>query len=395
MKKINKRTTIHLFVNHYCVYLVLSLVFIIGLKVKISLPDDGLIIENITDPNQSWIFKTSELLYFWRDPYYLNIIIVVTINRSRNHSTRPYSASIFRLRGGTDSAQLFLQQAQQFFSNLSTLANNTSNSIRNKSVEKIARLDSHNASSNNNNKTKSKSLSTITEQRSTLPKTNNDRHQSPQTTGIRRVTRAEFDPGKTTAAIHSIDQISNHRTSSETTSSTDSQTTNTTREVLSYTKKLNDDDDDDKMITISNNLSVDQVVELMRELKELRNEIASLKLAKKFSPVTRSMSTSPLAASTEYTKKNHDSSTTTSSPSFPDATSQSEMDAETQTDSSLTNQRRRQILRKNKKTMIGSGGVSILAKKKPLQSTARNGRRTYSNSSTNTVSDQEGMDHEI
>jgi hypothetical protein len=359
--------------------------------VKISLPDDGLIIENIPDPSQSWIFKTSELLYFWRDPYYLNIIIVVTINRSRNHSNRPYSASIFRLRGGTDSAQLFLQQAQQFFSNLSTLTNNTSKSIRNKSVEKITRLDNPNSSSNNNNnhnhnhKSKSKSLSTINEQLSIQTKTHND-----QTPGIRRVTRAEFDPGKTTAAIHSIDQIPNHRTVSETASSTDSQTTNTTREVLSYTKKMNDDDDD-KMTTISNNLSVDQVVELMRELKELRNEIASLKLAKKIAPVTRSMSTSPL---TVQSKQIHDLSTTptTSSPSFPDITSQSEMDAETQTDSSLNNQRRRQILRKNKKTMIGSGGVSILNKKKTPQPTARNGRRTFSNSSTNTVSDQEGID---
>ncbi len=153
------------------------------------------------------------------------------------------------------------------------------------------------------------------------------------------------------------------------------------------------DDDDDKMTTISNNLSAEQVYELMRELKELRNEIASLKLAKKISPVTRSMSTSPLAV---QSKKILDSSTTptTSSPSFPDVTSQSEIDAETQTDSSLTN-RRRQILRKNKKTMIGSGGVSYLNKKKttPQPTTARNGRRTLSNSSTNTLSEQEGIDH--
>lgn len=345
-----------------------------GLKVKISLPDDGLIIENITDPNQSWIFKTSELLYFWRDPHYLNVIVVVTINRAQNQYNRPYSASIFRLRGGTDSAQLFLQQAQQFFSNLQTLVNNSSNlskSTRNKSAEKTLRTD--NSISSSTNKTKSLALSTINEQMSNTIKANPDQ----QPNNIRRVTRAEFDPGKI-VGIHSVE----HRTYSETASSTDSQTNNSTR-------KLNEDDDD-RFTTVSNNLSMDQVAELMRELKELRNEIATLKLGKKPLASTRSMSTSPLTISPENVKRTNDSSASTSSPSFQEATSQSEVDAETQTDYSFVSHRRRQTPRKNKKTMIGSGGVSNIVKKKPSPSTPRNGRRTFSNSSTNTVSDQEG-----
>lgn len=350
----------------------------IGLKVKISLPDDGLIIENMTDPNQSWIFKTSELLYFWRDPFYLNVIVVVTINRAHNQYNRPYSASIFRLRGGTDSAQLFLQQAQQFFSNLQTLVNNSSNSSkssRNKSAEKIVRTENSSSSSNNNdnNKIKPTVISKIHEQSSietkSIPETNS--------TNIRRVTRAEFDPGKT-VGIHSVD----HRTYSETASSTDSQMNHSTRK--------SNDDDDDKLTTVSNNLSIDQVAELMRELKELRNEIATLKLGKKYTPSTRSMSTSPLSVSPENLRRNNDSSVSTTSPSFQEATSQSEIDAETQTDYSFVSHRRRQTSRKNKKTMIGSGGVSHFIKKKTSSSTSRNGRRTYSNSSTNTVSDQEG-----
>jgi hypothetical protein len=84
-----------------------------------------------------------------------------------------------------------------------------------------------------------------------------------------------------------------------------------------------------------------------------------------------------------------DTSTTTSSPSFQDVTSQSEVDAETQTDFSTINTKRRQLSKKNKKTMIGSGGLAALNKKKTQPLTTRNGRRTFSNSSSNTVSDQE------
>jgi len=148
------------------------------------------------------------------------------------------------------------------------------------------------------------------------------------------------------------------------------------------------DDEDDKMTTSSNNLSVDQVAELMRELKELRNEIASLKLTKNNPLITNSSGIYP-----DHSKQTTDSSTRTSSPSIHDLTSQSEVDAETQTDYSLINHRRRQIIRKNKKIMIGSGGVLSLNNKKPSQSRTRNGRRTFSNSSTNTVSEQEGINY--
>ena len=382
----------------------LFLMFIaVGLKVKLSLPDDGLIIDNITDPSQSWIFKTPELLYFWRDPYYMNIIVVVTINRSRHHVNQPYSASVFRLRG-TDSAQAFLQQAQRFFVNLSgsVSASSVAKPVRYKSVDKLPRNENHSIDHNTltNHKTKTKSLSIINEQNTLTQKTSSsssNRHQSSpppvsSSATIRRVTRAEFDPGKSSTNDSKGGQT-NHRTYSDTASSIDSQTTNSTKEILSYTKKPSrsgDDEDEDKMTTISNNLSGDQIAELMRELKELRNEIASLKLEKRISHDTRSMSTSPLAGKVDRPKTVLDTTTTTSSSSFPDITSQSEVDAETQTDFSLINHRRRQLLKKNKKTMIGSGVVSSLSKKTAQQATVRNGRRTFSNSSTNTVSDQEG-----
>jgi hypothetical protein len=383
----NKQTRQYSYVSiiiHSIVYFLL-----LGLKVKIALPDDGLIIHNVTDPNQSWIFKTSELLYFWRDPYYLNIIIVITLNRSERHPKRPYSASIFRLRG-TDSAQLFLQQARQFFSNLSTLVNtsNLSNSNRNKSVESLHRISNrtNDNNSSSNNKTKPKSVLSNNERSSfSVPKTISDYHQSPKitpppitTTAIRRVTRAEFDPGKTTTTTQASDNTSNRRTYSETASSTDSHTINSIKEFISHTKKLNDDgDDDDKLTIISNNLSNDQVAELVRELKELRNEIAALKLTQNNPP-------------SESFKQTNDSSTRTSPRSIPDITSQSEVDAETQTDFSLINHRRRQTTKKNKKTMIGTGGVVQLTKKKTSPSTSRNGKRTFSNSSTNTISEHEG-----
>src|ERR1700734_4134634 len=83
------------------------------------------------DPNQSWMYKTSELLYFWRDPYYPNIVVVVTINRSYYRVTGPYSASVFRLRGN-ESVQLFIQRAQQFFAQLAApniSRNNTKTSL--------------------------------------------------------------------------------------------------------------------------------------------------------------------------------------------------------------------------------------------------------------------------
>ena len=308
----------------------------LGLKVKLSLPADGLIIDNLIDPNQSWIFKTSELLYFWRDPYYLDIIAIITKNRSR--TSRPYLASIFRLRGN-ESAQNFLQQAQTFFSNLST-----TKSIRTQSSDKLLR---------NEISTKSK----------TLPIAN----KPSETTSIRRVTRAEFDPGKTPVAI-------NHRTLSETASSIDS-----TREVISYTKKMtNNNDDDDKLTIASNQISLDQVSELMHELKNLRNEITALKLERKMPISTRTISTSPLLMYAERSNQTNDSLVTTT------ATSESDRDAETQTDFSLISHQRKQITRKNKKTMIGSSGISSMIRN-------QKGQRTISNSSSTTISDHEGQ----
>jgi len=134
------------------------------------------------------------------------------------------------------------------------------------------------------------------------------------------------------------------------------------------------------MTILSNNFSNDQVAELVRELKELRNEIASLKLANNHS----------LVIHPKYSKQTNDSSIRTSSPSNHDITSQSEVDAETQTDFSLISHRRRQTSKKNKKTMIGTSGIPPLIRKKTTQSLTRNGRRTFSNSSTNTVSEKEG-----
>lgn len=312
------------------------------------------------------------------------------MNRSRHHSYRPYSASVFRLRG-TNSSQAFVQEAQAFFSNISTspTTSNTSKSSRSKSTDKL-RTE---AKSTTNNKTKAKHLSVINEPSlsSSKKKTTSNHVASPEptttSTTIRRVTRAEFDPGKT--LINSVSKNHNHRTYSETTTSSDSQTTNSTREVLLFTETMDHVDDDDKMTTVSNNFSSEQITELMRELKELRNEIAALKLDKRIPPMTRSMSTSPLAVDDENSKQTTQSSTVTSSSSFPDTTSQSEVDAETQTDFSALNQRRRHLTRKNKKTMIGSGTIVTLKKQKMQNSNGRNGR-TFSNSSTNTISDQEG-----
>lgn len=332
-----------------------------GLKVKLSLPDDGLIIDNQTDANQSWIFKTSELLYFWRDPLYPNIIAVVTKNRSRNN--RPYSASVFRLRAN-ESAQNFLQQAQKFFSNLPTVK-----SFRAQSSDKLLRNDTltkHQYESKSSMKTKS------------LTKVN----KPPETTNIRRVTRAEFDPGKTPVST-------NQRTQSETASSIDS-----TRDIISYTKRTTHDDED-KLTTVSNAMSLDQVAELMRELKNLRNEITALKLERKLPISTRTISTSPLVVYSDKVKQTNDSSTTTSSPSFLQMLSDTEKDAETQTDFSLVSHQRKQITRKNKKTMIGTSGISSTSKNQISTTTYRKGQRTVSNSSTTTISDQEDSSSEI
>ena len=362
-----------------------------GLKVKISLPDDGLVIENTTDLSRSWIFRTSDLLYFWRDSLFLNVIVVVTINRSRHRSTRPYSASIFRLRG-TESAQSFLQQAQHYFDKLSASASTLTPTNTTAPVEKPTRPKSRPTDYNQslNGRSKTKRRTTINEPFSSSIL---DRPHSSQTTApIRLITRAEFDPGNMPAKP--IANGHHRRTYSETASSNDSNSAESAKEILSFTRKLSyedEDEEDDKMTTVSNNLSADYVADLLRELKDLRNEIAELKLEKRITPEKRSMSTSPLAIQSETHKQTRDSSnTTSSSSSFHDGTSQSEVDAETQTDFSLIAHRRRQSSRQNKRAMNGSSSISKAATRPAPPSAVEPARRPYQPTSTSTSSDHEG-----
>ena len=360
-------------------------VFRLGLKVKISLPDEGLVIDNIPDPMQSWIFKTSELLYFWRDTYYSDIIVVVTKSRSRHQPSRPFSGSLFRLRG-MESAQAFVQTAQQFFAKLSATISTSSVPKPDTAVVPRLQIRADDASSNRTRRTNRLSIHDPL----SLPITA-ERQESPQPAApIRLITRAEFDPGQ--AASQPTGNVYNRRTVSETASSTDSQPTTSTKEVLSFTRKLTDheDDGDDKMTTVSTQLPGESVSVLMRELKELRNEIAALKVDKRMSPSTRSMSTSPMGMYQKESKKMMDSSTITSSPTFVDTASQSEVDAETQTDFSLVSHRRRHLSKKNKKTMVGSGSFGASPKSKSESSSIDSSGRTLSSSSANTASEQEG-----
>ena len=276
-------------------------VLVIGLKVILSLPDEGLIIDNIPDPNQSWMYKRSELLYFWHDSNYLDLIVIITINRSGYHTNVPFSASIFRLRGH-QSVQTFLQRAQQFFAEL--LATSLSRSNSKVSLEKSATTDD-NKKKDKKNKSKHRSTTPINEQ-SVI----NSPHPR-QTTPIRLVTRAEFDPGKTSSVSHS----NNHRTYSETTTSSDTQS-------LNLKRVDNHHNENEKTPIIANQLLNDHVAELVRELKELRNEIASLKIEPRCTPV-RSISTSPVPQFVENIKQRMNSST------------QSDVNVETQTDFSL------------------------------------------------------------
>ena len=213
------------------------------MKVTLSLPDEGFIIENVLDSNQSWMYKTSELLYFWRDSFYTNIIVVITLNRSASQQQAAFSGSIFRLRGN-DSAQLFLQRAQQFFGQLS-LSNG-----QKKSNRKQSRRHHHHH--------------------------HHHRHSKPKS--------IEPTPEKSPQP-DSIYQLANHRTYSETTTSTDSQKSNL--------NKNGNDDNDEKMTSVSNTFSNEYVLELVRELRALRSEIALLKIEQPKTP-TRSISTSPI-----------------------------------------------------------------------------------------------------
>ena len=203
---------------------------------KLSLPDEGLIVENLTDSNLSWMFKQSELLYFWPDPFYSKIIVVISYNRQT-----PYSASIFRLRGD-QSVQRFLQRAQNFFANLS----------RTSLLEKSSTIERRTTRSKRNKSERSKKST-----------------QSLRPTPIRLVTRTEFDPGQTSVE-NSISSIYHRRTYSETSDS--NPTPVTTNPTL---------------------VSAEYVADLVRELKELRQEIAALKMESRVTPV-RSTSTSPI-----------------------------------------------------------------------------------------------------
>ena len=347
-------------------------------------------IDNIADPSQSRVIKKSDLLYFWRDLYNPNIIIIVTRKRSRHHTSRPYSASVFRLRA-VESAQVFLQKAQQFFAQLST-STSTSNILNSNGhvpSEKSSRTD---RSSTSNSKTRSKTNRLSVHEPIAIPVSIDPPQSSSTITPIRRITRAEFDPGKSRVHVEEVHPppVKTRRTISETTTSSESQGTSSTKEVLSFTKKLNDndDDDDDKMTTISNYLSGENVTELLRELKELRHEIAALKIDKRTSAHTRSISTSPLL---NYSKQTRESSTTTASPSFQEMCAVAEVDAETQTDFRSTNTRRRTLMKKNKKTMIGSSTVLKLNTSTSSQISSDNVRRSTSSSSTNTGSEHEGI----
>jgi hypothetical protein len=325
------------------------------------------------------MFKAPEILYFWRDPYYTNVIVAVTSNRSRLNATGPYSASIFRIRGD-GYVQMFFQRAQEFFNQLSAVPTGLNNNNSKVLVEKSTTVDNFATADNEKNQKKKSRHHTVTSKPSPAK---SGRSFQPTTPG-HQSSRKEFDASRPRAkSRNSIFNLYNNRTNSETTLLNETRRRNSKGRHRKHEKES-------KVTSISVHLSGEHVAELMRELKELRNEIASLKLENRVSQDTRSMSTSPLAVQHEHSKKTIDTSTTTSSSSFPDVTSQSEVDAETQTDFSLINHRRRHLLKKNKKTMIGSGGISSLIKKLTPPSHIRNSRRTLSNSSTNTATDPEG-----
>jgi hypothetical protein len=290
------------------------------------------------------MYKRSELLYFWHDSHYLNLIVIITINRSRYHTNAPFSASIFRLRGH-DSVQMFLQRAQQFFAQL--LVSNIPRDNSQVSVQNWISDDN-----TKKDRKKSKHHSTTNEQ--SITKSSHSR----TTTPIRLITRAEFDPGKTKPVSHSND----HRTYSETTVSSDTQT--------SSLKETNPKDE--KTTTVNNHLSGEHMIDLMRELKELRNEIAALKLEARFTPV-RSTSTSPLPQFAENTRQRMNSS------------SQSEINAETQTDLSLMDPKPMVYSNQEKPSLINSSQMNgvptaSLIKPRPILKTQQNGV-TYLNGS--------------
>lgn len=255
--------------------------FIIGLKVKLSLPDEGFVIDNLLDSNQSWMYRTSELLYFWRDPRHENLIVVVTFNRKNTPTIGSFSASIFRLRGN-ESIRIFLRRAQQVFARLSD-----------RSTPKI-----------------SLKKSATSEQIPIPPKRSRNQPRQPSSPSPTTSSQAEFDPRRLQSTESSLD-LYNRRTYSETTISSDSR--------ISPSKRFNSHvNDEDKLTTISNHLDNEYISELVQQLKDLRMEMTALKIAQK-SISFRSTSTSPIVFPSEKSSR----------------TGSKEFDAQTQTDLSI------------------------------------------------------------
>ena len=262
-----------------------SVSLILGLKVKLSLPDEGLIVENVGDPNQSWMYKRKELLYFWRHPLQIKVIVIISKNRPSHDPTRPYSASIFALRGH-DSISLFIERAQAFFARLTPPI----------PLERSATIDSRSSKP----KKKPKEVKPVA--------------PPAQSPSVRKAShsaqRTEFEP---------VSSAPQSRTFSETTVSSETPS-----------KRSHSHYDDERMTNMSTPLSTDCVAELVKELKELRQEIAMLKLEHRATPV-RSISTSPLSFQRSITN---------------------EADAETQTDFTLFSHRRRLLTRKARSTAV-------------------------------------------
>ncbi|CAF0909907.1 unnamed protein product [Rotaria sordida] len=311
-----------------------------GLKVKLSLPDDGLIIDNIPDPNQSWMYRRSELLYFWYDSHYLNIVVIITNNRSSYHATGLYSASIFRLRGN-ESVQLFIQRAQEFFAHLSAFP-------MSKSSSKI--LPTQGISVDNwitdNGKIKRKDRTkhhSITRKEPDIELT-----RSLQTSPVRATSRTEFEPEKLKTTDSSLN-LYNHRTFNETPMLNDAQIANLMKFDNNY-NHINDNNilsPSNNNINNNNNISGDLVAVLIRELKELRTEIAELKFEARYTPVHTTMASPPFIFDGIKESLN-------SSPSFVKLRLHSDIDAETQTDFGLMNHQQQEFSNKNKTSITNT-----------------------------------------
>ena len=336
------------------------------MKVRLSLPDEGLIIENIHDPTQSWMYKASDLLYVWHDPYYLNIIIVITLNRSHYRATGLYSASIFRLRGN-DSVELFFQRVQQFFSQPSRSRTTDNNSkIR---VRQSTPVD-YRITGNNRKGYKSRHRSPTTTQLNCNPT------PSSQSIPVHLITRTEFDPDRKLVTNLNLTPRS-HQIHSETTISSDAGTSKSI-------KLDNNQHEDDEITHLNGHLLSKFVAELVHELKELRNEIATLKLEGTFTPVSAA-SASPLLSFVEN-KKEH---TSLPSPSR-NLMSYSGMDGEMQTDFSLICNEQNDLTKDNNTTINKSKEDLMNNKRKSRELNTTDEKKMLVSDLDNIQSDKEG-----